>query len=55
MMTVVGIMLVVLPFTNPKEALYEFAAMMIVLLGIPVYFVAVQGWYRPAVLSTING
>lgn len=55
MMTVVGMMLVLLPFTNPKEAFSEFAAICLVLLGIPVYFVAIRGWCRPAILTTING
>lgn len=55
MMTVIGTILVLLPFSNPKESFYEFAAIGIVLLGIPVYFVAVHGWYRPPVLTTING
>ena len=54
-MTVIGVILVILPFSNPKESLYEFLAIGIVLLGIPVYFVAVRGWYRPAMLTTING
>lgn len=54
-MTVIGIMLVLLPFTNPKESLYEFLAIGLVLLGIPVYFVAVRGWYRPPILTRING
>ena len=48
-------MLVILPFSDPQEAFYEFLAMGIVLLGIPVYFVAVHGLYRPAILTTING
>lgn len=55
MMTVIGVMLVVLPFSNPQESFYEFVAIVIVLLGIPVYFVLVRGWYRPPILTTING
>ena len=54
-MTVVGVMLVLLPFTKPKESFYEFIAVVIILSGIPVYFVAVRGWYRPPVLTRING
>lgn len=55
MMTVLGVLLVLLPFTKPKEAFYEFVAICVVLLGIPVYFVAVLGWHRPTVLTKING
>lgn len=54
-MSVIGVMLVILPFSDYRESFYEFLAMGIVLLGIPVYFVAVRGWYRPAILTTING
>ena len=54
-MTVIGVMLVLLPFTKPKESFYEFIAVVIILSGIPVYFVAVRGWYRPPVLTRING
>ena len=55
MMTIIGLMLVLLPFSNPKESFYEFIAIGMVMLGIPVYFVAVRGWYRPSILTTING
>jgi len=55
MMTVVGVMLVLLPFTNLEESFYEFIAVVMILCGIPVYFVVVRGWYRPPVLTRING
>ena len=55
MMTIIGAMLVLLPFTDPKDCFYEFIAIVMVLLGIPVYFVAVRGWHRPALLTKLNG
>lgn len=54
-MTVIGAVLVLLPFSNPQESFYEFIAIGMVLLGIPVYFILVRGWYRPPILTTING
>ena len=54
-MSVCGMILVVLPLTDPADSLYELIALGIVLLGVPVYFVAIQGYGKPPYLTKFNG
>jgi len=54
-MSVCGVILVILPLTDPADSLYELMALGIVLLGVPVYFVAIQGYGKPSFLTQANG
>ena len=54
-MSICGVVLVILPLTDPADSLYELMALGIVLLGVPVYFVAIQGYWKPPILTKING
>lgn len=54
-MSICGVVLVILPLTDPADSLYELLALGIVLLGVPVYFVAIQGYGKPHILTKING
>ncbi|XP_065915999.1 b(0,+)-type amino acid transporter 1-like isoform X2 [Dysidea avara] len=53
-MSICGVVLVILPLTDPADSLYELMALGIVLLGVPVYFVAIQGYWKPPILTKIN-
>ena len=54
-MSICGVVLVILPLTDLADSLYELLALGIVLLGVPVYFVAIQGYGKPHILTKING
>jgi len=54
-MTFSGIALVLVPFTSPADSLYQFMALGIVFLGVPVYFVTIRGILKPKILTKLNG
>jgi len=54
-MTISGVALVIVPFASPKDSVYQFMALGLVLLGVPVYFVAIRGFCKPKILTKLNG
>jgi len=54
-MTISGVALVFVPFTSPSDSLYQFVALGIVFLGVPVYFVTIRGILKPKIFTKLNG
>jgi len=54
-MTVSGMALILVPFTSPSDSLYQFMALGIVFLGVPIYFVTIRGILKPKIFTKLNG